>query len=412
MGRQLASFDDITYTYDESGIRTSKTSNGVTTKYYLNGTNIIEQTDSTNTLHFYYDSSSELIGFNYADNDYFYVKNQKGDITDIVDADGNVVASYAYDPWGAVISVSGSNLDLANLNPFRYRSYYYDTDIQMYYLQSRYYDANVCRFINCDSVSFIGLTETEVSYNPFAYCENEPVNYSDPSGEISINTICISFANIIKWLFKRNDDLGRRIKNRYKTSKFGKSPLTLKVSGNEIKISVTFRFVGSLKDVRYENQPYNKTYKSLFLDAIEQYWSGTFDVYGYKATLSTTVKESDNSGINVHMLDSYGVSQAIISGGWHIGNYGYIVMYRGDSRSDERSYYNFAGFRYVAAHEFGHILGVDDIHNKGYKKKIDSIYNEFGSPVHNCDVEMVLMAFLFNYCITYEYYLNNRSQVI
>jgi len=185
MGRQLASFDGITYTYNESGIRTSKTSNGVTTKYYLDGTNIIEQTDGTNTLHFYYDSSSELIGFNYAENDYFYVKNQQGDITDIVDADGNVVASYAYDSWGAVISVSGSNLELANLNPFRYRSYYYDSDIQMYYLQTRYYDANVCRFINCDDVHYIDGADSEIANNPFAYCENDAINYIDDYGSTS-----------------------------------------------------------------------------------------------------------------------------------------------------------------------------------------------------------------------------------
>ena len=138
MGRQLASFDDITYTYNESGIRTSKTSNGVTTKYYLNDTDIIEQTDGTNTLHFYYDSSNNLVGFECNGNDYFYVKNSMGDITDIIDADGNVVASYEYDPWGRVVSVSGSQAEtIGQLNPFRYRSYYYDSDIQMYYLQSR-----------------------------------------------------------------------------------------------------------------------------------------------------------------------------------------------------------------------------------------------------------------------------------
>ncbi|MCM1365330.1 MAG: hypothetical protein NC215_10165, partial [Ruminococcus sp.] len=184
MGRQLASFDDISYTYNENGIRTSKISNGVTTKFYLNGTDIIEQTDGTTTLHFYYDSKNELIGFNYADNDYFYVKNSMSDITDIVDNDGNIIASYMYDPWGKIIDVTGDTV-IGNLNPFRYRSYYYDNDIEMYYLQSRYYDANVCRFINCDDVNYIGISESEVSYNPFAYCGNSPVNDSDPDGRFA-----------------------------------------------------------------------------------------------------------------------------------------------------------------------------------------------------------------------------------
>ncbi|MGN0463440.1 MAG: RHS repeat-associated core domain-containing protein [Acutalibacteraceae bacterium] len=182
MGRQLASFDGTTYTYDENGIRTSKTSNGETTEFYLNGTNVIYQTDGENDIYFFYDRNNELVGFKYSGNNYFYVKNAMGDITDIADSSGAVVASYSYDPWGKVTSVSGSNLAIANLNPFRYRSYYYDDDIGMYYLQSRYYDPEVGRFINCDDVNYIGYAETINSYNAFAYCENDPVNYSDLYG--------------------------------------------------------------------------------------------------------------------------------------------------------------------------------------------------------------------------------------
>ncbi len=183
MGRQLASFDNITYTYDENGIRASKTSNGVKTKYFvdLDG-NVVYQTDETNALLFYYDRNNEVIGFRYNNDNYFYVKNQQGDITDIVDSEGEVVASYQYDAWGKIINISGSNLEIANLNPFRYRGYYYDADTSLYYLQSRYYDPEMGRFINCDDVKYIGATESEVSYNPFAYCENEPVNRKDASG--------------------------------------------------------------------------------------------------------------------------------------------------------------------------------------------------------------------------------------
>lgn len=97
---------------------------------------------------------------------------------------GNLVASYTYDPWGKVLAITGSNVELGELNPFRYRSYYYDGDIEMYYLQSRYYDPEVGRFINCDDVNYIGITGSEVSYNPFAYCENNPVNKIDKTGTI------------------------------------------------------------------------------------------------------------------------------------------------------------------------------------------------------------------------------------
>lgn len=193
MGRQLAAYGTNTYTYNEDGIRTSKTVNGVTTKYYLNGTDIIGQTDGTNTLHFYYDNTGEIIGFTYNDNQYIYIKNAQDDIVAIADNSGNVISEYAYDPWGSVVSVTGTNTEIGNLNPFRYRSYYYDSEINMYYLQSRYYDPEICRFINCDDVNYIGLTESEISYNPFTYCENNPVNNTDFSGHKSISELLKHF---------------------------------------------------------------------------------------------------------------------------------------------------------------------------------------------------------------------------
>lgn len=192
MGRQLSSFGNISYTYNEDGIRTSKTSNGITTKFYLDGTNIIEQTDGATTLYFFYDSVGEIVGFKYNVNNYLYIKNSMGDIVGIADAAGNLIASYAYDPWGKVTSVTGSNTAIGELNPFRYRGYYYDSDIQLYYLQSRYYDPEIGRFINSDDVSYIGITTSELSYNPFAYCVNNPTNKVDSTGTLSTFVIvCI-----------------------------------------------------------------------------------------------------------------------------------------------------------------------------------------------------------------------------
>ena len=108
------------------------------------------------------------------------------DVVAIVDSTGTVVTEYTYSPWGEVTSVTGSNVTLGELNPFRYRSYYYDSDIEMYYLQSRYYDPEICRFINCDDVNYIGATGSAMSYDPFAYCENDPVNMIDPSGSFAV----------------------------------------------------------------------------------------------------------------------------------------------------------------------------------------------------------------------------------
>ena len=181
-GRRLASFGNISYTYNEDGIRTKKIIGNKTTEFYLDGSNIIRQSDGTDTLYFFYDRDDNLTGFEYDGDVYFYVKNMQGDVVAISDDSGNVVAEYTYDPWGKVLSVTGTNSALGNLNPFRYRGYYYDTDTNLYYLQSRYYDPETGRFLNSDDVNFIGTTESEISYNPFAYCENDPVNAIDPTG--------------------------------------------------------------------------------------------------------------------------------------------------------------------------------------------------------------------------------------
>lgn len=112
-----------------------------------------------------------------------------GDIVGIADAAGNLIASYTYDAWGKVTSVTGPNTAIAELNPFRYRSYYYDSEIQMYYLQSRYYDAKIRRFINSDDVNYIGITDDELSYNPFTYCGNNAINDYNYYGHFSFKMI-------------------------------------------------------------------------------------------------------------------------------------------------------------------------------------------------------------------------------
>jgi len=100
---------------------------------------------------------------------------------------GNFQASYTYDAWGRVLSVKDKNGNeitdpnhIANVNPIRYRGYYYDRETGLYYLQTRYYDPETGRFINAD-----GLVDTGtgvLGHNMFAYCDNNPVMLSDPSG--------------------------------------------------------------------------------------------------------------------------------------------------------------------------------------------------------------------------------------
>ena len=95
----------------------------------------------------------------------------------IVDASNNVVGSYTYDAWGKVLSVTGT---IAEINPIRYRGYYYDTETGLYYLNSRYYDPEIGRFVNADNQLATG---DMTGMNLFSYCGNNPVNRTDSSGE-------------------------------------------------------------------------------------------------------------------------------------------------------------------------------------------------------------------------------------
>ena len=113
---------------------------------------------------------------------YYYVTNLQGDVMGLVDTSGNSVASYTYDPYGKVLTATGT---LAEKNPLRYRGYYYDSESSLYYLLSRYYDPAVRRFINADNTAYLGADGTELSYNLFTYCKNNPVMEYDPAGQFS-----------------------------------------------------------------------------------------------------------------------------------------------------------------------------------------------------------------------------------
>ena len=178
----------MSFTYNNEGIRTSKTVNGVTHTYYLNGSQITAEQWEDKLLVYLYDASGAPIGMMYRTTSYdidewdtfFFEKNLQGDIVTVYNSDGVACITYKYDAWGNFKeSYIGNSPNAAWRNPFRYRGYYYDTDLGMYYLQSRYYDSNICRFINADSA----LYHSMLGYNLFAYCENNPVNYYDPTGE-------------------------------------------------------------------------------------------------------------------------------------------------------------------------------------------------------------------------------------
>ena len=134
---------------------------------------------------FLYDEAS-MIGFAYTYGDtttvYYYLRNLQGDVIGIYDTNGSLVVKYNYDAWGNCTVASGTtNYVIANANPIRYRGYYYDTDTKLYYLNSRYYNPEWRRFISPDDSAYLD-PESVNGLNLYAYCNNDPVNYVDPSG--------------------------------------------------------------------------------------------------------------------------------------------------------------------------------------------------------------------------------------
>ena len=128
-----------------------------------------------------YDENNDLYGFYYNDIPYFYLKNALGTIYAVIDQNGNKVVQYTYNAWGKIESISSTNSIIANINPFIYKSYYYDKETSLYYITSRYYDPEIGRFISPDSVDYLDPT-TINGLNLYAYCGNDPVNRVDPTG--------------------------------------------------------------------------------------------------------------------------------------------------------------------------------------------------------------------------------------
>ena len=201
-GRQLASATvdgkQVSYTYDMSGVRTSKTVNGTTYNYTTLSGKVMRQQWDGKTLEFVYDDGNQPFAMIYNDGStstlYYYVLNAQGDVIALLNANGTLAASYNYGAWGnySVHDKDGkkntSASFIGHINPLRYRGYYYDAETGFYYLQSRYYDPAICRFINADTFATTDANGF-LSANMFAYCENNPINNSDPTGKLLLGAM-------------------------------------------------------------------------------------------------------------------------------------------------------------------------------------------------------------------------------
>ena len=189
-GRELATVTrgSKTWTniYNANGLRTKRTDGSVTFTYYYVGDKLTQVYINGIAVQLIYDANGGPLAVRYNGVMYYYVTNLQGDVTAILDTSGTAVVRYTYDAWGKILATTGSMASSLGIhNPLRYRGYVYDQETQLYYLQSRYYDPEIGRFINADDTAYLGADGTPLSYNLFAYCKNNPVSFSDPSGHFA-----------------------------------------------------------------------------------------------------------------------------------------------------------------------------------------------------------------------------------
>lgn len=197
-GRMLSTLQNgswITqYAYNNEGIRTGKIQGDKKTTYDIYDSRILHEKivddDKVQDIWYLYNGMNEVIGFELIDRDgehvYFYEKNLQEDIIAIYSDDGKQVVTYTYDAWGNLLEMKGEQAStIGQLNAFRYHSYYYDKESGFYYLQSRYYDPNIGRFLNADDPIMLIPDNSLLSLdtgNLYQYCGNNPVNRQDKSG--------------------------------------------------------------------------------------------------------------------------------------------------------------------------------------------------------------------------------------
>jgi len=188
-------------TYERVPITTTTTEHHYVTQ---NG-KVVRETigtgETAQVLDFTYDADGRPFALTYTNGTadpvtYYYVLNLQGDVVKLVEHARkgrvyylNTVAEYTYDAWGKPLSTtdgegnSVANTHIAKLNPLRYRGYYFDMETGFYYLQSRYYDPTLRRFINADSYQSTG--QGILGTNMFAYCNNCPVAFTDETGHMA-----------------------------------------------------------------------------------------------------------------------------------------------------------------------------------------------------------------------------------
>ena len=199
--RLMKRFGVVEFTYNEKGLRTSKTTtyynqyadtshmkltwlepemtNRDVINYEYDGNRLTYEKSQTKEVFYLYDENKELYGYILNGVKYFYAKDFLNRIVGVVKEDGTVVATYRYDAFGNLKESTGNIY-----NPFMFKCYYYDSELEMYYCKSRFYIPIICRWLNADNATFLKKDDAS-KLNLFVYCSNNPVMLQDPDGHFS-----------------------------------------------------------------------------------------------------------------------------------------------------------------------------------------------------------------------------------
>ena len=341
-GRQLASAvtgtDTISYSYDVNGLRISKTVNGTMHTYTYDGSQLLCDKWGSQYIEYFYDASERPYALNYYNGStstkYFFVRNIEGDILELRSSTNALVARYIYDGWGKLLEVrdaSGnaltSSMHIANLNSLRYRGYFYDTETKLYYLQSRYYDPQVQRFINPDV--YISTGQGIVGHNMFAYCENNSVHNVDISGSKSLAVELLNhflFGNGSKLVYNNSSFAAKLVK---------KSKTMNRIIENKLKEygSRSFTVTGAVTFTSKEPDLWlairNASYK---LDVKKEYMEKTFSIRFWGFCLYERVTHYSREKVSVTIYDTYDFNKGNETGdgiGSTLNNIGYLAQESG-----------------------------------------------------------------------------------
>ena len=212
-GRELKSASyystNIQFNYDGNGRRVEKNVNGSLSEYVYCGDKLIQENSSHyGPIQYTYDEQGRPYSITWYEMTAYYVYNLQGDVVRLVAPNGSLEAEYVYDVWGNTVYSFDVN-GFGTMNPFRYRGYYYDEDLGLYYLNSRYYNPSVGRFINADR--YVSTGQGLLGHNMFAYCGNNPINRVDPLGCSFVSPVLIELTqitnNIINAIIIRKNDM-------------------------------------------------------------------------------------------------------------------------------------------------------------------------------------------------------------